>query len=208
MIEMYGATLFEMLELFGITRQELVKRLGADRSSAWLWAQGTRSIAMPYRRPMALILREKLAQADAEAAAASNDPAYARGSTLLTAKVPPEIERALQLRQMLEKWTREQIDKTGEANARIQHHGRVLGELQYVEANKLSDEELDRYMWMLNDARRYFRLIISRRGISLPSDPDFRGDYAWYEDNETLVERFTSICRSLGVELDEGGDEI
>jgi transcriptional regulator with XRE-family HTH domain len=208
MAEMYGATLFEMLERFGITRQELVKRLGADRSSAWLWAQGTRSIAMPYRRPIALIVREKLAQVDAEADAARKDPTYPRSNTLLSAKFPPAVERALQLRQMLEKWVMEQIDKAGEANARIQRHGRVLGELQYLEANKLSAEELDRYMWTLNDARRYLRLIMSRRGISLPSDPAFMGDYVHYDDYETLVQRFTSICRQLGVELDEGGGGI
>jgi hypothetical protein len=211
MAEMYGATLFEMLALFGITRQGVVKRLGADRSSAWLWAQGTRSIAKPYRQPIALIVREKLAEVDAAAEAARRDPAndvWGTGKTLLTAKFPPAIERQDQLRQMLERWWMEQVDKAGEANARLQHHGRVLGELQYLEANKLSDQELDRYMWTLSDARRYIRLIISRRGSSLPSDPDFSGAYVFYADNLTLVERFTAMCRQLGVELDEGGDGI
>jgi hypothetical protein len=201
--EMFGATLFEMLESFGITRREVVKRLGADRSSAWLWAQGTRSIAKPYRRSMALLVREKLEEVQAAAAEARRQLEAKHGSaSVLSAPTTPAIEREFELRQMVERWVMEQIDKSGEANARIQQHGRVLGELQYLETNKASDEELDRYMWTLTDARRYVRLIISRRGSRLASDPEFVGDTVFYDGSETLVERFTSVCRQLGVDLD------
>jgi len=204
MPEMFGATLFEILESFGITRREVVKRLNADRSSAWLWAQGTRSIARPYRRPIALLVREKLEEVQTAADEARRQlEAKLASASLLTAYASPAIEREYQLRQMVERWVMEQIDKAGEANARLQQHGRVLGEMQYQEMNKLSDQQLDRYMWTLSDARRYVRLIISRRGSSLPSDPDFRGDTVFYDGNESLVERFTSVCRQLGVELND-----
>jgi hypothetical protein len=180
MREMFVSSLFDLLESLGVTRREVVRQLGVDRTAASFWAHGRRPISKVYARPFGLIV---------DAAFAADE---ARGN--------PQ-ERCI--RDGLARWEQEMIDRSGTADRGLQSCGRHLGELAHREASKLTEEELGRYMVTLTVARRYLRLLASRRKIQLPGEEAPGLEFFRHDYTERPRHRFRTLYRWHGVELDD-----
>jgi hypothetical protein len=172
---MFVGTLFNFLESRGISRREIVKRLGSDRSSTWLWAQGKRGIAKAYQRPFLAMVAQAIRE------------------------MSPE--QYYELWQMLGEWDREVAEQSGELTARAQRAGEILAETAHLDLTKCTQAELDRYMWAHKEGQRAIRVLTTRRGFTLGSDLDFQGGTV-PDLSQTPMDRFREICRWHGVELE------
>jgi hypothetical protein len=203
---MYVSALFTLLKSLDVEQRAVVRALRTSETQVSLWAHGKRPVPKAQARPFLLMVRRELAQIQAAADDARQHDDIVTGPTILTHPTPKAVRREMEARDCVERWAWEMADHSGEVNRRVQASGRVLGDLAHQDANKLTNPDLDRYMGALTEARRNLRVIASRRGVQLPSDPDFRGDWFWHDASAALVERFTAICRYFGVDLDAAVD--